>query len=64
MEDYVTTTAAGKILNVSRSRVQQFIAAGRIQAVKFGRDLFIGADEIRRFKQIERRPGRTPLSAD
>ncbi len=47
-----------KRLNVDPSRVRQMVLGGIIKAEKFGRDLVIAEDEIKRIEQLDRRPGR------
>lgn len=50
----LTTSAAAKRLGVKASRIRQFILAGRIEAVKIGRDLFISEKESERFESEDR----------
>jgi len=52
---FLTTTAAARLLRVTATRVRQFITQGRLKATRAGRDLFISADEIRRFLQMPRK---------
>lgn len=55
IKGYVSTTeAAARIGAKNRSRVRQLILAGRIQAVKVGRDWIIEADELERFIRDDR----------
>ena len=58
VEIKMTTTDAGIILNIGRTRVSQLIAHGRIRATRAGRDWFIEVAEVERFRQIVRRSGR------
>jgi excisionase family DNA binding protein len=58
MKDCLTTKDAAKRLNVDPSRIRQMVLGGIIKAEKFGRDLVIAEDEIKRIEQLERRPGR------
>lgn len=53
-----TTTQAAEILGVSQARVRQMVRAGRLQASKVGRDLFIDEKDLKLVE--DRRPGRPP----
>lgn len=55
-----TTTEAATILNVTPRRVVALIRAGRLRAVKHGRDWMIDADAINAVR--DRQPGRPPIS--
>jgi excisionase family DNA binding protein len=44
----LTTTEAGLKVGVSPSRIRQFIADGRLTAVKLGRDNFIDSAQLGR----------------
>jgi excisionase family DNA binding protein len=52
----LTTKEAAARLDVTVTRVQQLIAAGRLPAEKMGRDYFIKEDDLKLVK--DRKPGR------
>lgn len=54
MSKLLTTTEAAKFLNVTPSRVRQFILENRLPAIKIGRDLFIEETDLIEFGSIER----------
>jgi len=54
----ITTKDAARRLGVTAIRVRQLIAAGRLPAVKIGRDWLIKAADLRRV--AHRPPGRPP----
>jgi len=54
----MTTTEAAEILGVSQARVRQLILAGRLPAIKHGRDWMIKRSELLRFTKLIRTPGR------
>ncbi len=55
--DYMTTTEAAAELGVTRARIRQFIAEGRLPgARKAGRDWLIPRDALEPVR--ERKPGR------
>jgi excisionase family DNA binding protein len=56
MKKLLTTKDAGKILGVSPLRVFQLIKAGRLPAVKIGRDWMIKERDLEKVK--DRKPGR------
>lgn len=56
-ESFLTTAEAAKRLGVSPGRVRHFLAEGRIQARKFGRDWAIPATVVAEFAKQERRVG-------
>jgi len=56
MDKLLTTKKAAKKLNVSERRIRQFIAAGRLPAIKFGRDWVISKDDLS--KVANRKNGR------
>lgn len=56
MENLLTTKEAGKRLGVTPLRVFQLIKAGRLPAIKFGRDWMISKDDLS--KVANRKPGR------
>jgi len=56
--DYITTTQASKILNVSVTRILVFIQEDRLAAKKFGRAWLIRKSDLEKFAKIPRRPGR------
>ena len=53
----LTTKEAGLILGVSASRIRQFILAGRLPAVKRGRDLFVLEKDLEPLKHRPHRRG-------
>lgn len=60
----VTILEAAKRLGVSRQRVQQFIADGRLRASRIGARLrVIDPRDLERFKKIPRQPGRKPAKS-
>jgi len=58
----LTTTQAADHLNVSPRRVRALIAAGRLPAVKIGRDWMIEPDALERFQAKPRKVGRPKLT--
>jgi excisionase family DNA binding protein len=50
-------------LGVDRSRVLVLISNGRLPASRVGRDWFVSIDDLTRFQQAHRRPGRPLTSA-
>lgn len=50
----ITTSEAARRLGITRFRVCQMIAEGKLPAVKFGRDWVILEDDLR---PLEHRPG-------
>lgn len=52
----VTTTEAGKRLNVTIQRVRQFISEGRLKAERLGRDWFIYESSLKAFRPLPRGP--------
>ena len=56
MDKLLTTKEAGKQLGISPLRVFQLIKAGRLPAIKLGRDWIISKDDLG--KVANRRPGR------
>ena len=56
MDKLLTTKKAAKRLNVSERRIRQFIAQGRLPAIKFGRDWVISKDDLS--KVANRKSGR------
>lgn len=59
MTNHLTTKQAAKALGVSAPRVRQLILAGRLPAVKFGRDLMILKSDLQLV--ADRKPGRPKL---
>jgi len=57
MTDYMTVQQAAEYLGLSRRRVYQFIHAGRLAAIKLGRDFLIEPQELERFAAIPRKTG-------
>ena len=53
-KDYVPTTEAMQILNVSRTTLKNKIAAGEIQALKMGHSYMIPREELDRVKIMTR----------
>lgn len=60
--NHLTTKQAAKSLGVSAPRVRQLILAGRLPAVKFGRDLMILKSDLKRV--MVRKPGRPKLKSN
>ncbi len=56
--EWMTVKEAAARLRVSTRRVHQFIAEGRLDAEKVGRDLFVRRASIETLRQQHRRPGR------
>jgi excisionase family DNA binding protein len=50
MADVITTTAAAERLGVTRRRVLQYIAEGRIRAHKMGRDYMVELASVEEFR--------------
>ena len=60
--DHLTTQQAGKLLGVTSQRVLALIRAGRLPAIKAGRDWLIARQDLEKF---EKRPqGNYKLSED
>ena len=57
----MTTTEAAQALGVSLRRVQAMVKAGRLIAVKRGRDWVISDKSVRAYQQTARQPGRPKL---
>lgn len=57
----LTTKQTAAILNVNASRVRQLILAGRLPAVKHGRDWIIKRKDLRLV--ADRKPGRPKLGS-
>lgn len=55
--NYLTTKQAAEILKVSRPRVYQLIAEGKIKTVKFGRDILIKESALKDVQTFGK-PGR------
>ncbi len=47
----LTTTQAAYFLGVTPGRVRQLVLAGRLKAIKNGRDLFVKKKELDRFER-------------
>lgn len=60
--DYRTVAEAAEMIGVDPSVVRRQIKAGKIEAIRRGRDWFIPRVEAERYRDSERRPGR-PRSA-
>lgn len=56
----LTATATATRLGVSLGRVYALIRAGRLPAVKFGRDWQIAEQDVMRFAKLPRKAGRPP----
>lgn len=54
----LTTAQAAAALGVTVRRVQALVKAGRLPAVKFGRDWLIKAEDLAALQ--DRKPGRPP----
>ena len=50
MDKLLTTKEVAKKLNVSERRIRQFIAQGRLPAIKLGRDWIISKDDLEKVK--------------
>ena len=61
MEDLLTTAQAAAIKGVSHGRIKQLVVAGRIPAMKIGRDNLIRRADLDRFQPLPRgrRPGKS-----
>lgn len=55
-KDLLTTTDAAEVLNVSLRRVRALIEAGKLPAIKYGRDYLIKESDLELVR--ERKPGR------
>lgn len=55
---YYSVREVAKILEVSPGRVHHFISEKRLNAQKIGNILVVSEQEIQRFRQIRRQPGR------
>jgi excisionase family DNA binding protein len=53
----MTTQEAAEALGIHRSRVLHYIGNGRLRAVKVGRDWWLTAQEVERFKALPRIEG-------
>jgi excisionase family DNA binding protein len=60
---HYTTEQAAKLLEISPSRIRQFVLAGRLPATKIGRDLFIKEQDLKKFQKINR-PHERPKTTD
>lgn len=59
--DYLTTQEVADELEVTRGRVQQLVAWGKIPATKMGRDNFIKRSDLEEYKKNRAdRPGPRP----
>jgi len=56
--DWMTVNEAASLLMVSTRRVHQYIAEGRLEAQKAGRDVFVRKPSVEALKRESRRPGR------
>jgi len=56
MTNFLTTSEAGQVLGVNRSRVLQFILNGRLPAQRFGWQWMIKKQDLEKLK--DRKPGR------
>lgn len=56
--DTLTSSEAAALLGVKQSRVRQLILAGRLPALKFGRDWLIERKAIEKFAKLPRPNGR------
>ena len=54
----LTTNEAAERLHLGRSRILKLIAAGRLPAMKIGRDWMIQPAALETFAEIERKPGK------
>lgn len=54
----MTTAEAAEALGITRSLVLRFIRDGRLKSTKRGRDHWITAEEVERFKALPRIKGR------
>jgi excisionase family DNA binding protein len=54
----VTTTQAARLLNVSVGRVQQLVARGELDSLKFGRDRLVSGKSLQKRLQNPRKAGR------
>ena len=62
--EYLTTDDVATELNISAGRVRQFVVEGRLKYFKkIGQVLFFDPDEVQKFKQTPRNPGRPKSSA-
>jgi excisionase family DNA binding protein len=59
----LTTEQAAEHLHLSQSRILKLIAAGRLPAMKIGRDWMIQPQALEAFAVIERRPGKPRKTA-
>jgi excisionase family DNA binding protein len=67
MTGYVTTQEAAKLLNVSDSRVRQFIMLGEIESQKLGASVsIIRISEVTRLKKLRaaKKAKRTPTNGN
>ncbi|MEA4856116.1 MAG: helix-turn-helix domain-containing protein [Solidesulfovibrio sp.] len=55
----LTTIQAAEILGIRSETVRQQIQAGRLSAVKHGRDWFIDPDELDRYRRERQQNGRS-----
>jgi hypothetical protein len=59
---YVAVSRAAADLGVSAARVRELIAAGRLDAVKHGRDVFVSAASVRHRRHVVRPAAGRPMS--
>lgn len=63
LSDYVTVRQAAEILELSASRVKQFIGAGRLPSVMVGQQRMMLRADVEAFKAIPRQKrGRKPAA--
>ena len=55
----LTTNQAAEVLGIRPATIRQQIQAGRIKAVKMGRDWFIESDELDRYRREHQQTGLT-----
>jgi excisionase family DNA binding protein len=61
-KETLTTAEAGRELGVSPSRIRQLVLAGRIEAERRGRDLFVTRESLER--ERVRKTGRPRKTGD
>ena len=57
MAHLYTTAEAAAALGVTPGRIRQMVLAGELDAEKFGRDLMITADDLKKAKERKTSPG-------